>query len=161
MATVGDNLLYKCRRVHFDGANQLTWRRGRHNPEVSILADRGELIKILVYFEHQWQHKSNGLTHLDAQPDAHIASPRILIEIGAEREPIGQCNLFGQHLEIGPLGNIDSDNSKTEVRRQHLIHIVNRNRGLEQKRNHFCFCHTHVPSSILLVINRTMNSLLG
>jgi len=66
-------------RVHFDGADQVTWRRARHNPEVSILADRGELIEILASFEHQWQHKSNWLTHLDAQPDAHIASPRILI----------------------------------------------------------------------------------
>ncbi len=61
----------------------MTWRRARHNPEVSILADCGELIEILASFEHQWQHKSNWLTHLDAQPDgrfeAYPGSPACLL----------------------------------------------------------------------------------
>ncbi len=60
------------------------------------------------------------LAHLNAHPESHIVFPWIGIKKGNDGKAIGQGIFLGQHLEVGPLGNIDPDDSETEIRGHRL-----------------------------------------
>ena len=53
--------------------------------------------------------------------------------------------MLGQHLEVGPLGNINPDDGETEARGKHLIYIINRDRGFEEERDLCCIRHRCPP----------------